>query len=123
MSPFGGPPAVVPSYESFQSNHGGFLKLWLKERWRHDHLELFIDDGIEYSIINGCWLHPHAAGILQGGNHISCIMLDTTWSVLREYATAILVGISRNTVIPLEVAFGPVEDFELYEMFWSIFSA
>jgi hypothetical protein len=48
-------------------------------------------------------------------------MLDTTWTVLRQYVTALLVAVSRNTAIPLAVAFGHVEDFELYEQFWSVF--
>jgi hypothetical protein len=71
--------------------HWEFLKIWLKPRWRHGHLEPFINDGAEYSIINGCWVHPHASRILENpeDNRICCIMMDATWSVIRECVTSI----------------------------------
>jgi hypothetical protein len=108
---------------TFACDVRGYLRMWLRPRWARDHLELFIDDGVEYSIINGCWVNSHALGVLQNReeNLIWCIMLDTTWSVLRQYVTAIMIAVSRNTAIRLDVAFGRVENFELYEMFWSIF--
>jgi hypothetical protein len=114
------PPA---SRLTFSRHIKGFLKLWLKPRWRHDHLDLFIDEDGEFSIVHGCWIDRRAPSILQNRaeNRISCIMLDTTWSVLRQYVTAIMVAVSRNTAIPLAVAFGHVEDFELYDQFWVIF--
>jgi hypothetical protein len=76
MSPLEEHPETA-TYHRFQRDIGGSLKVWLKPRWRYDHLELFIDDGVEYSIINGCWVHSHAPGILQshGDNRISCIMM------------------------------------------------
>jgi hypothetical protein len=50
-----------------------------------------------------------------GANQIQGLMLDMTFSVMRNYMTAILVAVSHNTAIPLAFAFGPVESFELYE--------
>jgi hypothetical protein len=111
------------TYETFKAEMGGTLRLWLKPRWEHDHLEKFVDGGIDYSIISGCWVHERAASILRhrDANQIDCLMLDTTWSVMREYVTAILVAVSHNTAIPLSYAFGPVEDCELYQIFADIF--
>jgi hypothetical protein len=99
------------------------MKLWLKPRWSHDYLELLVDDEGEFSIINGCSVDRRAPSILQNRdqNRISCVMLDTTWTFLGQYVTAILVAVSRNMAITLAVAFGHVEDFELYEQFWSVF--
>jgi hypothetical protein len=36
-------------------------------------------------------------------------MLDTIWTVMRQYVTSILVEVSRNTAIALAFAFGPAE--------------
>jgi hypothetical protein len=48
-------------------------------------------------------------------------MSDTTWSVLRQYVTAFLVVVSRNTAIPLAFAFGRSETCELYDISHGIF--
>jgi hypothetical protein len=95
------------AYQNSQKNIGEFLKAWLKSRWLHGHLELLIRDGAEYSIIGGYWVHPHAPGIRQNPeeSRISCIMIDVTWSVIREAVTAMLVAVSKNMAIPLALAF------------------
>jgi hypothetical protein len=49
-------------------------------------------------------------------------MLDTTWSVIREYVTAFLVAVSCNTAIPLAFAFGRAETCELYDSFSDVFN-
>jgi hypothetical protein len=49
--------------------------------------------------------------------------MDTTWSVMQNYVTAILVAISHNTAVLLACAFGPIESFELYDNFYQIFKS
>jgi hypothetical protein len=49
-------------------------------------------------------------------------MMDTTWAIMNEYDTAILVAILHNTAIPLAFSFGPIEDAEIYETFHATFS-
>jgi hypothetical protein len=109
-------PIVPDTYETFKARARGFLKLSLKRRWQQDHLELFYDDETEYSIVGGCWFDARTGSILRNHavNQIKCVMLDTTWDIMRLYITAYLVAISRNTAIPLGFAFGAVEDCELY---------
>jgi hypothetical protein len=109
---------------SFERKIGGFLQLWVKPRWQSDHLQAFDYEGVQMSIVSGCWVHPSAPSILENseGNLITCLMADTTWTVMREYVTAILVAISHNTAIPLAFSFGPIEDSNLYDMFYNIFN-
>jgi hypothetical protein len=101
----------------------GTLKLWVKQRWMNDQLEMIVHEGSSFSIVHGCWIHPNAPGILRQHeiNKICCLMMDTTWSIMRQYVTAILIGISHNTAIPLAFSFGPVEDAEIYDTFLTAF--
>jgi hypothetical protein len=116
-------PIVSDTFETFQSELGGLLKMWVKPRWDSDQLEEFTSDDVSYSIISGCWVHPLAASILQNReqNHICCLMMDTTWSIMRQYVTAFCIAVAYNTAIPLAFAFGRVEDCELYNLFWDVF--
>jgi hypothetical protein len=44
-------------------------------------------------------------------------MLDTTWTVMPQYVTSILVAVSRNTAIALAFAFGPAKTVDQYNCF------
>jgi hypothetical protein len=93
------PPKYTPphqTFETFKTAFDGYLKIWLSPRWSRDHLEPFQDHAVDYSILSGCWVHPAAADILRNRdvNCLDCLMLDTTWSVLRQYVTAFPVVIS-----------------------------
>jgi hypothetical protein len=48
-------------------------------------------------------------------------MMDTTWTVLRLYVTALLIAVSRTGAVALAFAFGRIESAELYELFWTLF--
>jgi hypothetical protein len=48
-------------------------------------------------------------------------MIDTTWSIMSDYVTAIMVAISHNTALPLAFSFGPVEDAEIDDTFYKCF--
>jgi hypothetical protein len=41
------------------------------------------------------------------------MMMDTTWSIMSDYITGILVAMSHNTAILLAFSFGSVEDAEI----------
>jgi hypothetical protein len=91
--------------------------------WSWDHFQVFTDAGVKYSINSCRWIHPLTASILREGNTncMTCMMLDTTWNIIHDYVTSILVAISRNIVIPLTFGFSSVEDFEIYNCFWTTF--
>jgi hypothetical protein len=128
--------AVVPTreptpaplnYHSFEI-YGGFLNLILEpRRLGAKHLLEPWSLGTElqpYSIVAGLFIHSHATSILvnRDANAIAGLMMDTTWSVMRQYVTSILVGVSHNTAVPLAFAFGPAETTELYEQFYTGFA-
>jgi hypothetical protein len=48
-------------------------------------------------------------------------MLDTTWRVLRQYVTAILMAVYRNVGIPHGFAFAVAETVELYQEHYTAF--
>jgi hypothetical protein len=86
-------------------------------------METWVSDGLKYSNMGGIYVHPAAASIIhhKEENHIAGLIMDTTWTVMRLYVTAILVAISRNTAIPLAFSFGASETTELYRNFYQLF--
>jgi hypothetical protein len=52
------------------------------------------------SIMTGVYSHPNAASLLKH-NEVQGLMMDTTWSVMQQYVTSILVAVKNNTVIPI----------------------
>jgi hypothetical protein len=69
---------------------GGYFTIGIQLRHRLDKMERYVIDGTEYSITQGCYVHPLAASILQhrDANGIAGLMTDTIWSVIRLYVTA-----------------------------------
>jgi hypothetical protein len=88
------------------------------------HLELAEHKGKLDSIVSGVYVHPSAPAIFRAKefNKLVCIMLDTTWTVIRQYVTSILVAVSRNTAIALAFAFGPAETVDQYNLIFIAFS-
>jgi hypothetical protein len=116
------PVSVTPNQDVFRK-YGGYLELFLEARHPHDKMESWVSGGIEYSIMGGIYVHPAASSIIRHkeDNRMAGVMMDTTWTVMRLYVTAILVGISRNTAIPLAFSFGPSETAQLYRHFYQTF--
>jgi hypothetical protein len=78
-----------------------------------------------HSIVVGLFIHLRALSVLQNRdqNRIAGLMIDTTWSIMRQSVTSILVALSRNTAIARAFAFGRAETNELYEQFYTGFSS
>jgi hypothetical protein len=49
-------------------------------------------------------------------------MLDTSWKVIRKYATTTIMSVYRNVWIPLGFTFGAAETVELYEQHFGAFN-
>jgi hypothetical protein len=124
IAPVRAPIRPVLTSASFE-RYDGFLTLILEPRRLGARLEPWslASELQSHSIVGGLFIHSCAASILQHRheNRIAGLMMDTTWSVMRQYVTSILVGVSRNTAIPLGFAFGPAETTELYEQFYTGF--
>jgi hypothetical protein len=84
-----------------------------RERWTHE--------GRTCSIVSGFWVHPKAVSVLRDGNEIDGMIMDTTFTVMRQYRTAILMAVSRQVGIPLVLSFGPKEDISLDNSFYAPF--
>jgi hypothetical protein len=54
-------------------------------------------------------------------NDIDEFILDTTFKVIRQYHTAILLAIIQNVGLPLGFSFGPQESIDLYDHFYTTF--
>jgi hypothetical protein len=72
------------------------------------------------SIMRGVYIHPEAASLLKL-NDVQGLMMDTTWSVMQDYVTSILIAVRNNTVIPFASSFGPTESHQLYDQFHRTF--
>jgi hypothetical protein len=98
----------------------GYLHLEIGRMVRGDNFATLLREGEEYSILRGSYVSPWARSVLED-NEIDGLMLDTTWHVIRQYVTAILMAVFRNVGIPLAFAFGAAETLELYEPLYGLF--
>jgi hypothetical protein len=102
-------------------DRAGFLELILTPvEGPHDHREQYEWAGTKYAIHGGYWVHPKAQVILAR-HDIDGLVMDTTFKVIRRYHLAILVAVWHNVGIPLAVSFGPRENIELYDRFYTVF--
>jgi hypothetical protein len=69
-------------------------------------------------MLSGVWLSALAAAALVN-NEIDGFILDTTFEMIRQYHTAILLAIIQNVGLPLGFAFGPQESIDLYNHFYT----
>jgi hypothetical protein len=70
-------------------------------------------------------VHHLAPSLRQSSerNRLKGVMLDTTWAIMQNYGTAIVVAVIFNTAVRLAFAFGPIESFELYDKFYNTFKS
>jgi hypothetical protein len=98
----------------------GHLRLYISLPSPDDEFELIHSQGESYSILHGWYIAPWARDILTK-NSIDGLLLDTTWRVMRDYVTVILMAVLYNVGIPIALAFGPGETTELYEQIYEAF--
>jgi hypothetical protein len=108
----------VLSEETFAGIIPGYLHLHIGLRVDGDPFEMVTRGGIRYSILPGWYISPWAASVLTR-NPMDGILLDTTWRVLRQYLTAIVMAVYGNVGVPLAIAFGIAETVALDEQFYT----
>jgi hypothetical protein len=114
-------PRALPIDErTFRGCVPGYLRLELGREVPGDCFEVVVRRDERYSILRGCYVSPWACSILRD-NEIDGLMLDTTWHVLRQYVTAIVMAVYCNVGIPLAFAFGVAETKGLYEQLYAEF--
>ena len=67
-----------------------------------------------YYIVSGVYISPWSKSILANTEVIHGYLLDTTWKIMQNFVTSILMASSLNVGIPLGFAFGKSEDKVLY---------
>jgi hypothetical protein len=75
---------------------------------------------VYYTVLSGVRLSALAAAALVN-NEIDGLILDTTFNVIRQYHTAILLAIIHHVGLPLGFAFGLQESIDLYDHFYTTF--
>jgi hypothetical protein len=76
---------------------------------------------MEYSIPNVWFITPWARSVLIE-NQIDGLVMDTTWDMIGQSVTAMLMAVFYNVGILLALAFGPWETKELYALFSTSFA-
>jgi hypothetical protein len=75
--------------------------------------------GRAYSMGSGFWTEPRAKVTLD--NHaIDGLIMDTTFKVLNQFHTAILIAVSYTVGLPLALSFGPHDTIELDGRFYAV---
>ena len=112
------------SKEKFMKEAQGFMLFRTSDVIPRDKLDIYDNDGNEQAIIDGVYISPYANSILKdNGDLIDGLIMDTTWKIMKNYVTSILVASSFNVSIPLGFSFGPAETKELYELLFSFFKS
>jgi hypothetical protein len=92
-----------------EDERGLFTSTWVFE-WPGSRLSLF---GAVTPIFHPARLVCESMGPI----HLSIdgLMLDTTWHVLRQFVTSLLMAVYRNVAVPLGFAFGVAETVDVYD--------
>jgi hypothetical protein len=71
-------------------------------------------------VLKGCYITPHAHPVMtQKAALIDGLLLDATFKIIRCAVASIMSLSTCNVSVPM--AFGPIEDAELYETFHRVF--
>jgi hypothetical protein len=98
----------------------GQLVLYLAVPQPDDNCHRVNHNDFEYSVLSGVWLNALPAAALVN-NEIDGLILDTTFKVIRQYHTAILLAITHNVGLPLGFSFRLQESVDLYGHFYTTF--
>jgi hypothetical protein len=75
---------------------------------------------MEFSVMSGVWVSAVGEPVIYN-IEIDGPAMDTTFRVIRQYHTAILLALIHNVGFPLVFSFGPRECVESYDRFYTAF--
>ena len=111
------------SETKFKRDAQGYIKFILTDELS-DSFDSIIVDGNKYSVVNGIYITPYTVSILKNNPTIlNGLMLDTTWKVMYNYVTSILVASVCNVSVPLGFSFGKSETKDEYQLLFSFFKS
>ena len=111
----------VHNFESFKKRVNGYLLLNVEKCSKRRRLTKITHEDAEHYIVNGIFISNYAKSILLNDNKVTGLLLDTTWHVMSNYVTSILMASIGNSGIPLSFAFGPGETKSLYYLHFNTF--
>lgn len=95
----------------------GYLKFVLKYKTCRRKLPNYFLNNNEYYIVGGVFILPYSNSLFQNGDFsIEGYILDTTWTIMDNFVTAILMACFSNTSLPIAFAFGNTENANLYRL-------
>ena len=101
----------------------GFLKFRVTEQSSGEFDTMNINNK-KYFIIDGVYISPYVHSILKDNDRIvDGMMLDTTWKLMHNYVTSILIASVCNVSVPLGFSFGKAETKEEYMLLFSFFKS
>jgi hypothetical protein len=121
------PPPARPTantLEQLGEHLHGHLQLSIMNAQPGDPFPVMIDRQSRtlLSIIKGCYVTPYAHVLFtQNAELIDGLLLDATFKMIRSAVASIMNVCICNVGVPLALAFGPIEDMELYETFHRVF--
>lgn len=103
-----------------ESCEGYFRIYFITNNNTKKHLDSCVYEDIKYYILKRIYYSPFAYHLVKN-SLVQGMMLDTTWSVLKNYVVSIPTVIIRNVGLPIGFSFSLVEDFEIYDDFFKVF--
>lgn len=111
------------SQTKFMREVEGYLKFRITYNASKDFDSIIIDEN-EVFVIDGVYISPYAKSILKDNAAlVDGMMLDTTWKLMQNYVTSILVASVCNVSVPLGFSFGKAETKEQYQLLFSFFNS
>lgn len=108
-------------FENIKNTCEGYLLLNLtKYNNTNSYLDKIVLGEDEFFILGGTYLSPFASSIVQSP-FTNGLLLDTTWSLFKNYVTSIPTAVIQNVGQPLGFSFGIVENYEIYNSFFEVF--
>ena len=94
----------------------GYFKFFIKKRGNQKRLAKLVINDTKYSICSGVFVMPMARSLFEQNQELEIdgFIMDTTWSIMENYVTAILMASFLNTSLPLAFCFGNSENKILY---------
>ena len=108
--------------KKIQESCEGYLRLYfITNNNTRKHLDSCMYDEKRYFILKGIYFTPFCCELVKN-TLVQGMMLDTTWSVLKNYVVSIPTVIIRNVGLPIGFSFSLVEDFSIYDDFFKVFA-
>lgn len=104
----------VHNLKSLEKRAKGFLLLNVEKCVKRRRSTKIIHEDVEHYKKNGIFISTYAKSVLLNDNKVTGLLLDTTWHVMSNYVTSILMASVGNNGIPISFAFDPGETKSLY---------